>query len=234
MKAIILNSGMGTRLEELTENNPKSLVDIGNSQTIFSRAVSILSKFDIDEFIITTGYLNEVLIEYANENFPDIKFRFIHNPVYDKTNYIKSIDLIGEITDDVILLHGDLVFEEEAAEKITNSVKSCVVIDTSIPIPKEDFKAKVEDGQIKYIGVDYFENDAVACQPFYKLKNRDWQTWKDNIREFCSNNNTNVYAENALNEITDKVIITPLDLNGLLCMEVDNKDDLAKVKEILK
>ncbi|SEL22264.1 phosphoenolpyruvate phosphomutase [Methanobrevibacter gottschalkii] len=234
MKAIILNSGMGTRLENLTKNNPKSMVKISDDDTIFSRAISILSKFDIDEFIITTGYLNEVLKEYAVLKFPNINFKFVHNPFYDKTNYIKSIDLIHEIDDDVILLHGDLVFTYDAANKIINSNESSIVIDSSIPIPKDDFKAKVVNNQVKYISVDYFEDDAVACQAFYYLKNEDWKIWKTKIREFCEIGNTNVYAENALNSISDELIITALDLNGLLCMEVDTKDDLKKVKEIIQ
>ena len=234
MKVVILNSGRGTRLEELTQNNPKSLVELNDSQTIFSRAISILSNFDINQFIITTGYLNEILIEYCRDNFPEVNFTFVHNHVYDTTNYIKSIDLIGEVEGDVVLLHGDLVFDEKTAENIICSKYSCVAVDTTLDIPKDDFKAKVVDNQIKYIGVDYFESDAVACQPFYKLRNEDWKAWKKNIHKFCNHNNINVYAENALNEITDDVIIKPLDLKGLLCMEVDNKDDLAKVKEILK
>lgn len=233
MKAIILNSGMGTRLEELTENNPKSLVEISAGETIFSRAISILSKFDINEFVITTGYLNEVLIKYCEDIFPDVNFNFVHNPVYDKTNYIKSLDLVSDINEDIILLHGDLVFSEKTAQKVIDSDESCVVVDSTIEIPQDDFKAKIENNQIKYIGVDYFESDAMACQPFYKLKQDDWKNWKNKIREFCESENTGVYAENALNEITNDIIITPLDLKGLLCMEVDNKKDLKKVKEIL-
>ena len=234
MKAIILNSGMGTRLGELTENNPKSLVEIYENETIFSRAISIISKYDIDEFIITTGYLNDVLVDYAGNGFKNVNFTFVHNPIYDKTNYIKSIDLISEIDDDVILLHGDLVFSEETAKAVINSDKSCVVIDSTSSIPQDDFKAKIGDDKVKYIGVDYFEEDAVACQPFYKLMNEDWRLWKTRIHEFCKNGETGVYAENALNQILDDFILTPLDLKGLLCMEVDTKDDLKKVKEILE
>ncbi|MEE1335011.1 phosphocholine cytidylyltransferase family protein [Methanobrevibacter sp.] len=234
MKCIILNSGMGTRLEELTENNPKSLVKLHNNETILSRAISIISNFEIDEFIITTGYLDDVLRNYIDVNFPDFNFTYVHNPFYNKTNYIKSIDLIPDIDDDIILLHGDLVFNQKTAEKVINSNTSCVVIDSTINIPKDDFKAKIEDDIVKYISVDYFENDAVACQPFYKLKNKDWKTWKNKIRDFCENGKTNVYAENALNELTNDINIYALDLEGLLCMEVDNKNDLKKVKEILK
>ena len=64
--------------------------------------------------------------------------------------------------------------------------------------------------------------------------NKDWKLWKDRIHEFCENDETRVYAENALNQILDDFILTPLDLKGLLCMEVDTKDDLKKVKEILE
>ena len=205
-----------------------------NNETILSRAISIISNFEIDEFIITTGYLDDVLRNYIDVNFPDFNFTYVHNPFYNKTNYIKSIDLIPDIDDDIILLHGDLVFNQKTAEKVINSNTSCVVIDSTINIPKDDFKAKIEEDIVKYISVDYFENDAVACQPFYKLKNKDWKTWKNKIRDFCENGKTNVYAENALNELTNDINIYALDLEGLLCMEVDNKNDLKKVKEILK
>ncbi len=234
MKAIILNSGMGTRLKELTENNPKSLVKITNEDSIFSRTIKILSQLDIDEFIITTGYLSQVLVDYCNEKFPEINFTFVHNPVYDKTNYIKSLDLIGNIDDDIILLHGDLVFDVLVAEKIFDSSESCVVVDSTVSLPKDDFKAKIINNKIDYIGVDYFEDDAIACQPFYKLINKDWKLWKNEIKKFCNNDQTDVYAENALNKLTDRIKIMPLDVKGLLCMEIDNKDDLNHIKEILK
>ena len=233
MKVIILNSGMGTRLGNLTKNNPKSLVEIAPNETILSRAIKILSSFNIDEFIITTGYLSDVLKEYAVNYFPDIKFKFIHNHVFNKTNYIKSIDLIPDFNEDVILLHGDLVFDKGVVDKVINANNTSVVVDSTLNIPKDDFKARIVNNIVKYIGVDYFERDAVSCQPFYKLTSVDWNLWKSKIKEFCVNNKTDVYAENALNTLTDDILIRPIDLKGLLCMEVDTKEDLNKVKRLL-
>ena len=233
MKAIILNSGMGTRLGNLTKEKPKSLISISENETIFSNAISILSNFDIDEFILTTGYLSNVLIDYALKKFPEVKFTFVHNQVYDKTNYIKSLDYIADIDDDIILLHGDLVFSFETAEKIMGSEFSSVVIDTTIPLPKDDFKAKLEDNLIKYIGIDYFEEDSVSCQPFYKLEKSFWRLWKNKIHEFCKNGDTDVYAENALNILLDDIDLKALDLKGSLCMEIDTEGDLIKVKKFL-
>lgn len=234
MKIIILNSGLGSRLGDLTNNAPKSLVKLNENQTIFSKAVTILSKYSKD-FIITTGYLNDMLMEYVENNFFDLNFTFVYNSDYDKTNYIKSLDLIEDNFDeDVILLHGDLVFSQNVAEKIINAKTSSVVIDSSVALPKDDFKAKIINNKINCISTKYFNDDAVACQPFYKLKNDDWKVWKSKIHEFCQEGNTDVYAEDALNTILDKITINPLDILGDLCTEIDDKNDLKRVRELLK
>ena len=141
--------------------------------------------------------------------------------------------MIPDFDDDVILLHGDLVFNRKTAEMVIESDKTSVIIDSTISIPQDDFKAKVINDDVKYIGIDYFEDDAVACQPFYKLTQNDWNQWKDKIHEFCKAGDTNVYAENALNTIINDLILNAIDLKGELCMEVDTKEDLKKVKEIL-
>lgn len=234
MKAIILNSGMGTRLGKLTENSPKSLIDIGNNETIFSKAIKTLVNYDINDFIITTGYLDEVLREYASKTFPEVNFTFVHNPVYDSTNYIKSIDYVNDnFEEDILLLHGDLVFDKEVVEKILENNESCMVVNSQEKIPEKDFKAKVIDGYVQKVSVDYFGSDAIACQPLYKLKSIDWKEWKKRIRNFCNDNNTNVYAEEALNELlTNTIKIKAIDVNGYYCSEIDTIEDLNKYKKI--
>lgn len=234
MKAIILNSGVGSRLKEYTKNVPKSMVSINEKETIFSKAINILTKFDIDEFIITTGYLNEVLQDYALNNFPEAKFTFVHNPIYDTTNYIKSLDNIkDDVEDDLLLLHGDLIFDKEVVEMLLSSEESCMVIDTAMPIPEKDFKAKIKNQYVQKVSVNYFGEDAVACQPLYKLNNNDWTNWKKEIRTFCNNDNTDVYAEEALNNLLqNKIKIKAIDINGFYCAEIDTVEDLNNYKNL--
>ena len=174
------------------------------------------------------------MIDYTKDNFPNLNFTFVHNPVYDKTNYIKSIDLINNIDDDVVLLHGDLIFSSDVADMVFNSQMSSVVIDSTIELPKDDFKAKIVENKVNCISTKYFGKDSVACQPFYFLKYDDWKVWKSKIHEFCQNGDTNVYAENALNTILNQITLHPLDIMGDLCAEIDNKDDLKRVRRLLK
>lgn len=233
MKAIILNSGVGSRLKEYTVNNPKSMVQISKYETIFSKAIDLLKEHDINEFIITTGYLNDVLEDYILKNFADLKFTFVHNPEYASTNYIKSIDYIDDFDDDTLLLHGDLVFDREVLEMIISSKESCVVVDSSIDIPEKDFKAKVLGDNVKKISVKYFGEDALSCQPLYKLTARDWNIWKNKIHEYCEEKNINVYAEEALNELlNDKITLKKVDVKGYYCSEIDTVEDLNNYKNL--
>ena len=108
-----------------------------------------------------------------------------------------------------------------------------MVVNSKEKIPEKDFKAKVSNGYVRKVSVDYFGSDALDCQPLYKLKNVDWKEWKKRIRLFCDNNNTNVYAEEALNELLiDTIKIKAIDIDGYYCSEIDTVEDLNKYKKI--
>lgn len=156
------------------------------------------------------------------------------NPVYDKTNYIYSIYCAREyLDDDIILMHGDLVFENEVFDQVVNSDTSCMTVSSTLPLPEKDFKAQIVDGKVMKVGVDIF-NDAMEAQALYKLNRADWKVWLDKITEFCEAGNTKVYAENALNELNGAANISALDVKNLLCSEIDNPEDLAVVTDKLK
>lgn len=63
MKALILNSGMGTRMGVLTKEHPKCMTDLLNNETILSRQLRIIEKSGITDVVLTTGYFEDVLKE---------------------------------------------------------------------------------------------------------------------------------------------------------------------------
>lgn len=234
MKVLILNSGMGRRMGDITSEHPKCMTEISETETILSRQLNIISKFGIKDVIITTGYFEEVLIEYCNSLNLSLNIRFIKNPLFDKTNYIYSIYCARKlIEDDIVLMHGDLVFSEDVFEKIINSKKSCMATSTTVKLPEKDFKAVIEKEQIKKIGIEFFDN-AVAAQPLYKIEKQDWLIWLIQISKFCENGQQTCYAENAFNEVSDRCLVYQLDVKDELCNEVDTKEDLALIIKKLK
>ena len=234
MKVLILNSGLGSRMGVLTSEHPKCMTEISATDTILSRQLKLIAGSGIEEVVITTGYYDGVLVKYCQSLELPIHITFVNNPIYDQTNYIYSIYCAREyLNDDVILMHGDLVFESEVFDKVIDSAVSCMTVSSTLPLPEKDFKAQVIEGKVIRVGVDVF-NEAMGAQAFYKLKKDDWKVWLDKIVEFCEAGNTKVYAENALNELNGTANIHALDVENLLCAEIDNPEDLAVVSAKLK
>lgn len=234
MKALILNSGLGHRMGVLTSEHPKCMTEISYSETILSRQLKLLEAYGIKEVVMTTGYFDSILIDYCNSLNLDIKYTFVNNPLYAETNYIYSIYLARDylLDDDIILMHGDLVFDYSVLEDIISNEKSCMKISSTIKLPEKDFKAVVKDGLVKAVGIEFFE-DAYEAQALYKLNKADFSIWMENIVNFCENNNRKCYAEVALNEVTDKCNIEALDVKDRLCTEIDTPEDLKAVAEKL-
>lgn len=234
MKALILNSGLGSRMGVLTSDHPKCMTEISSHETILSRQLKMIADAGIEEVVMTTGYYDGVLVKYCQSLELPLHFTFVNNPIYDKTNYIYSIYCAKDyLDDDIILMHGDLVFENEVFDRVVASPVSCMTVSSTLPLPEKDFKARVVGGKVMAVGVDIF-NEAMEAQALYHLKRDDWKVWLDKIIEFCEADNRKVYAENALNELNGAANIHALDLENLLCAEIDNPEDLAVVSSKLK
>lgn len=234
MIALIINSGMGSRMGELTKSEPKCMTKLLDGETILERQLKQLVYFGIKKVVITTGYLEEKIIEHCKKLDLPIEIKFVKNERYSETNYIYSIQCAREyLNDDVVFMHGDLVFEDNVLKQVLLSEKSCMATSTTRPLPEKDFKAVIEDNKIAKVGINFF-NNAVTAQPLYKILKKDWNEWLNKIDEFCKSGNDNVYAENAFNEISNKCLIYPLDFKELLCEEIDNVNDLNMVVEKLK
>ena len=234
MKALILNSGMGSRMGVLTSEHPKCMTEISPRETILSRQLAQLCDAGVKQVVITTGLFGHVLEAYCASLDLPLEYTFVHNPDYRITNYIYSIYLAREfLDDDLLLLHGDLVFENEVLDRVLASETSCMTVSSTLPLPEKDFKAVMKDGKVLKVGVQFFE-DAAAAQALYHLKREDWKTWLKEIEAFVAAGKLTVYAEEALNALDGAANITALDVQDLLCAEIDDAQDLAVVSRRLK
>lgn len=234
MKALILNSGLGSRMGVLTSEHPKCMTEISPRETILSRQLRQLAEAGIRQVIITTGLFADVLAAYCESLELPLEYTFVHNPDFRTTNYIYSIYLAREfLDDDILLLHGDLVFENRVLDRILANEGSCMAVSSTRPLPEKDFKAVIRDGKVVKVGIEFF-GDALAAQALYRLRREDWKRWLDEIAAFCEAGNTSVYAENALNALDGAAGIAPLDVGDLLCDEVDDPRDLEAVTKKLR
>lgn len=235
MKVLILNSGMGKRMGDLTSDQPKCMTLLNEDESILSRQISLIADAGIKEIVMTTGYKGDVLEEYCKSLDIDAHISFVKNEKYKETNYIYSIYCAREDLqdEDIILMHGDLVFDAMIFNEILNAESSCMVVSSTAELPEKDFKAVIENDRICYIGIDRFEN-AIAAQPLYKIKKAHWNIWLNKITEYCEDGIECCYAENAFNDIYKDCEIIPYDIKNELCMEVDTPYDLDIVKNTIE
>lgn len=235
MKALILNSGRGTRMGN--PGRPKCMTPISENETILSRQLNMLAEHGITEIVMTTGAMEKELVRYTDELDLPLHIISVYNPEYAHTNYIYSIYCARAYLcdDDILLMHGDLVFDETVLNDVLRSRESCMTVSSTAELPEKDFKAVIRDGYIQAVGIEFFDN-AAAAQPLYLLRRDDWAQWLQMIVTYCESGDPakrSCYAEHALNELPDKHIV-PLDVKNRLCAEIDNPQDLEKVTAALK
>lgn len=234
MKALILNSGVGRRMGVLTSEHPKCMTEIAPGETILSRQLRLLARCGIREVVITSGLFDSVLRDYCRSLELPLEISFVFNPDYAETNYIQSIRCAEPLLrgEDIVLMHGDLVFEQGVLGRVLASPVSCMTVSSTLPLPQKDFKAVVQDGRVKKVGIEFFD-DALTAQPLYKLLRRDWLMWLDKICEFCDGGQRKCYAENAFNTISDECEVYTMDFKDKLCAEIDTPEDMEAVSRQL-
>ena len=231
MIALLLNSGLGSRMGAETREHPKCMTEIAPGETIISWQLKCLERVGVTEAVVTTGHLSDMLEAYLHSLPVSVRFRFVHNPRYRETNYIYSVYLARELLrgQDVLSLHGDLVMHPTVLERLSAAPGSAVTVDTALPLPEKDFKARVRNGRLTEVGVNVFGADCLALQPAYMLRAKQADRWLEEIASFVASGNDRVYAENAFNAAWEDIDIRPLDVRGLLCAEIDNQEDRATV-----
>ena len=233
MIALLLNSGLGSRMGDETREHPKCMTKISDTETIISWQVKCLERVGVTEAVVTTGHLSDMLEAYLMSLDTPIRFRFVHNPRYRETNYIYSVHLAREFLagQDVISLHGDLVMHPEVMQRLAASGEGCVTVDSTLPLPEKDFKGRIAEGMICEVGVNVFGPDCIELQPAYRLLPEQTDRWLREIAAFVTAGNERVYAENALNAAWREIAVRPLDVRGLLCAEIDNQEDKENVSK---
>lgn len=120
MKAIILAAGIASRLRPLTNNTPKCLLTVGE-KTLLGRTIDALISNGINDLVIVTGYLHEMIEEFVSANYPAVNVEFIYNEKYASTNNIYSLWLTRQSVkgEEVLLLDSDILFDPQIIRALT-------------------------------------------------------------------------------------------------------------------
>jgi L-glutamine-phosphate cytidylyltransferase len=147
-KAIILAAGEGTRLRPYTLDRPKCLVEIFG-RPLLSYQLEVLDNHHIAPKVLVAGYLAEQLDQ--------LDLRVYINKRYAETNMLWTLFCAEtELTEDVIISYGDIVYSNEVLQKLLESpYEISVIVDSDWEkYWRERFDNPLDDAETLKIGED--------------------------------------------------------------------------------
>lgn len=111
MKAVIPLAGKGTRLRPHTHHIPKPLIRVAG-KPVMSYILDELLSLGIREIVFVVGYLQDVIREYIESDYPEITPRYVVQEVQDGT--AGAVKLAEPYADeDLLILFVDTLFDAD-------------------------------------------------------------------------------------------------------------------------
>jgi phosphoenolpyruvate phosphomutase len=233
MKALILAAGVGRRLGACGIRTPKCLLRIGTETTVLDRQLRSLRAHGVAEVVVAAGHQAERVTQHL-QAYDDLSCTVVVVPDHGTTNYIHTLHRCRHLLDDdVLLLHGDLVFDAALLGPLLAHPCSSALVHRGRVHGSKDFVARIEGGRVGWIGVGRgMPGLHHPVAPLYRLQADDMAAWMAAIDAFVSAGRVGCYAEEALNPLLETLRIEPVWFTGDRCMEVDTIGDLRRARQL--
>jgi len=240
MIGMVLAAGWGSRLAPLTDELPKTLLEVDGDRTILDVAIGNLRSVGLDEIVVVTGFRHDVLADRrpALERDHGVRVELLYNPKALEWNNCYSLWCAREhFARGVLMANGDTVHPASVEETLLAARGDddlVIAVDQEQALAEEEMKVQVSpEGLLtritkqmdpatavgEYIGVTLIEPHAAdalasALQATFE---RDPQ----------------LYYEDGFQELADRggrVRIAPI--GTVEWVEVDDHADLARAREV--
>jgi glucose-1-phosphate thymidylyltransferase len=108
MQAVVLAAGKGTRLEPLTDDKPKPLVEV-NGRPLIEDVFDNLIEIGVDEFVVVVGYKKEKIIERYEDEYRGVPITYAHQREQKGLAHA-LLQAESHVDGDFVLMLGDNVF----------------------------------------------------------------------------------------------------------------------------
>ena len=231
MKAIILAAGRGSRLEELTANNPKCLIEV-MGKPMLSYQIDSLRKAGIAEIGIVKGYLSETI------NVSDVTY--FNNARWAETNMVVSLTCARDwlLAEECIICYSDILYPSETIKKIisfrgefvlpynTDWLKVWSLRFSDPLIDAESFRID-ENGLLVEIGNKAISVEEIEGQymGILKVSPSSWMKIEVFLNSLSKKEKDKMDVTSLLKKLVDRSIkINTIPVNGKW-FEIDNKFD---------
>lgn len=231
MQAIIMAAGKGSRLGRLTEDIPKSLLEV-KGKKLLDINIAMLHRYGIWDITVVTGYQDEKFIE-VTKDIPGITL--VYNPFYEFTNVIGSYYMgMKQLHEDFIYLHADTICDIGIFDELLRSDGDIVLpIDTKI-CDDEAMKVRLGKGEIveitKQMPIEAAAGEFIGIA---KIKKNVVDDLNASTIGILRDKIFSSYFEGALQRVLDmkKYDVRMIETKGRFWGEVDFLEDYERAKK---
>ena len=132
-RAVILAAGLGQRIQPLTADAPKCLVEVNGVPILFS-ALRVLASAGVTEAVVVVGYEAAQVRRRVGSHFAGIDIEYVDAPSFATTNNIRSLwDARQHCDEDILLLEGDIVFDRDVVMRLLEHPGSSLAVAADNP-----------------------------------------------------------------------------------------------------
>lgn len=234
MRVLILAAGVGTRISRYLGDHPKSCVDVGG-KPLLRRTMELFYRNDITDIAIVTGYQEK----YIHEALRGFNYTTYKNPFYKVTNSIASMwfakDFMAE-DDDILILNGDLFFEDAMLERLIEVDKSPIFLSDSTRIENADYRFYWENDRLLKFGKELTNEETTGeYVGIAKIEKKDIKIMKAQLEYLVDQGEYNMWWEDVFYSLveTGKPVYIE-DIQGSFWAEVDFIEDYNRILDYVK
>ena len=237
MRAVILAAGTASRLRPLTEHTPKCLLKV-NGKTLLERTLDNFISNGITEFLIVTGYLQEMIRDFVAKNYPTLNVKFLYNKDYATTNNIYSLFLAEEFAcgHNFILSDSDILFSKDIIAVLLTDKNPDVLAMNRHELGEEEIKI-ISDSErnvleiSKVCSIEKAVGESVGLE---KMSAEYSAALYKELHQMIDNEClSNVFYEKAFERLIPQGhIFKYLDTTDFFSMEIDTVEDYDKIKDL--
>lgn len=228
-RAIILAAGQGKRLQPLTDDTPKTLLEVGE-HSILEHILQTLEANGYEEAIVVTGFESEQIRDHCTPR-ESLEIEFVHNEQYASTNNIYSLWLAKEYAlDGFTLINSDTLYSADTLNELQQANESGLIVDTRKDLGSEEMQVAFGSDTIDSIGKELDEGDGEYIG-VSKFTAEDAPVLFEHIDGFIERDEVNEWYEAAFDRLFDDTEIGYVRIDEPW-IEIDTPADLERGREL--
>lgn len=240
MKALILAAGFGKRLRPITNEIPKSLVEVGDVPLLENNLNNLVS-LGIKDIGIVVGHMADLIRERIGNEWKGVPVSYYENPRYLETNNVVSLACAYEFCDDdMLMLECDIMYRREMLEKLMNGEGECsILVSPFNPETMDGTVIRIEKDAAqelilgKWQGEDFDYSCCRKTVNMYRFTKDFVKKYISLVKWYVKNAGEQSYYEKVLGSLIyyREHDVRIVEVPEEYWCEIDDADDLARARE---